>query len=192
MKKYLIIGIIVLAVLMIGGWAVGGYNKMIIAKRAIEGAWGQVQVVLQRRADLVPQLVSVVKGAAKFEKSTLENITAARSGLSQALQNGTRAEQVAAAQKFDSAFTQFRIQVEAYPQLTATAGYRDLQTQLEGNENRIAVERKRYNDAILEYNTLASVFPRNILARLFGFTLEKQYTASTSDATTAPKINLDL
>lgn len=190
MKKYIIIGAIILAILVIGGWAIGGYNKMIVAKRGIEGAWGQVQVVLQRRADLVPQLVSVVKGAANFEKSTLENITAARSGLSTALQNGTREEQVAAAQKFDSAYTQFRIQVEAYPQLTATAGFRDLQTQLEGNENRISVERKRYNDAILEYNTLTSVFPRNILARLFGFAPEKQYTATAANVEVAPTINL--
>lgn len=190
-KKWIVWGVVALAVIWIVASVVSSYNGMVTARREIDGKWGQVQVVLQRRMDLVPNLVATAKGAAKIEKETLENIAAARSGLTSAISSGDRGAQVQAAQKFDNVMYQFRVAVEAYPQLASQAGFRDLMTELAGTENRISVERKRYNDAVTDYNKLISVFPKNIIAGAFGFSAEKQYSAPTG-ADKAPVVNLDL
>lgn len=190
-KKHLwwIIPLVVIVVLY--AWFKGTYNTMVSASKDVDGAWGQVQIVLQRRADLLGNLAESVRSAAKFEKSTLVDITNARAGLTQATQNGTRNEQIAAAQKMDQVAYQFRIQVEAYPQLTATQSFRDMMTELEGSENRIAVERKRYNDSVLTYNKIIATFPNLVFARMFNFQPTKQYAAPTEDQT-VPKLNLDV
>lgn len=190
-KKHLLWIIPLIVIILLFGWVKNTYNTMTLANKDVDGAWGQVQVVIQRRADLLGNLAETVKGGAKFEKATFTELAAARAGLGQANQSGTRDEQIAAAQKMEQVAYQFRIQVEAYPQLKATQGYLDLMTQLEGTENRIAVERKRYNDAVLDYNKIVATFPNLLLARMFNFQAAKQYTAP-AEAQNVPKLNLDI
>lgn len=186
MKKSWIIGGIIALVLIL--WGVGSYNSMIVAKRTIDSTWGQVQVVLQRRLDLVAQTVGSIKGQTAFEKSTLVEIAQARAGITAAAASGDKDQQIAAAQKADNVMYQFRVQVEQYPQLGSNKAFIDFNTVLEGNENRISVERKRYNDSVFDYNMKISTFPRMILARLFGFNPEKQYQAQEA-AQNAPIID---
>ena len=179
--KYIVLA--VLAFLLLWVWT--GYNGLISSKAAVEASWAQVETQYQRRFDLVPNLVSTVKGAAKFEQDTFTAITAARSQWQSA---GSRDDKITAASGFDSALSRLLVTVEAYPQLQATQAFRDLMTQLEGTENRIAVARRDYNDAVQGYNVLVARFPRNILARLFGFGSEKLFS-SDAGADKAPAVN---
>ncbi len=188
MKKIWIIGGVIALVIVL--WGVSSYNSMITAKRGIDGAWGQVQVVLQRRLDLVQQQMGSLKGEMNFEKSTLLAIVEARSGLTSAAASGNKDAQIAAAQKADTVMTQFRVQVEQYPQLGSNAAFLAFNADIAGNENRIAVERKRYNDAVTDYNIQIVQFPRMILARLFGFMPEKQFGADVA-AQKAPVIDFN-
>ncbi len=177
---YIILAIV--AVLIIWVWT--GYNGLVSSKAAVEGSWAQVETQYQRRIDLVPNLVSTVKGAAKFEQETFTAITTARSQWQSA---GSRDEKITAASGFDSALSRLLVTVEAYPQLQATQAFRDLMTQLEGTENRIATARRDYNGAVQSYNVLVRRFPRNILAGLFGFGPEKLF-ASDAGADKAPAV----
>lgn len=179
--KYIIGGVAILAVL----WIWTGYNGLISSKAAVDGAWAQVETQYQRRFDLVPNLVSTVKGAAAFEQDTFTAITEARSQWQSA---GDRTGKVQAASGFDSALSRLLVTVEAYPQLQATQAFRDLMTQLEGTENRISVARRDYNLAVQEYNVLVMRFPRNLLASLFGFDAETMFAADEG-AETAPSVN---
>jgi LemA protein len=187
------------AVIVIFGLLVmSSYNGLVSLQQATDAQWANVQNVYQRRADLVPNLVSTVSGAANFEKSTLIAVTDARASVGRVqLPSGsapTDPAQLAAFQQaqgqLGSALSRLLVVSEQYPKLTATEGFRDLQAQLEGTENRISVERGRFNDAVLAYNTATRRFPAVILAGMFGFSPRPYFNAAPgSDA--APKVNFD-
>lgn len=190
MKKfspwYIVIGVLIL----LGFWVIGGYNGLIRVKADVDRAWADVETQYQRRADLVPSLVSTVKGAAAFEQSTLQNVIEARSAWAQARATGDRGQEIAAASNFDSALSRLLVTVEAYPQLQAVQAFRDLMTQLEGTENRVAVARRDYNAAVKNYSVKVQVFPGALIARLFGFAPEKSFDAAPGSEQ-APKVDFN-
>ena len=183
---YVVLGVAV--VLLV--WLIGSYNGLVTAKGNVTNQWSQVETQYQRRMDLVPNLVSTVKGAANFEQSTFTAVTEARSAWSQAKTIGDRGQEIAAASSFDSSLSRLLVTVEAYPQLQATAAFRDLMTQLEGTENRVAVARKDYNDSVFAYNVRVQKFPGVLAAKLFGFAGEKQFEA-VAGADQAPKVDFN-
>ena len=180
---YIVIGVIVILVL----WLIASYNGLVSGKAMVDNKWADVETQYQRRFDLVPNLVSTVKGAANFEQETFREVTEARSAWARAKSVGDRAQQVESAGAFDSALSRLLVTVEAYPQLKATEAFRDLMTQLEGTENRIAVSRRDYNDAVRQYNVRTSRFPSNLAANFFGFEPEKPFDAQPG-AENAPKV----
>jgi LemA protein len=199
--KYAGIGclvLLVLAVLIIGGSAVGAYNSLVALDQAVQGQWGQVQNVYQRRADLVPNLVETVKGAAAFEKDTFTQVTEARAKVGQVSSQAAGAPPTSQAQldqfqqaqaNLGGALSRLLVVVEKYPDLKATQNFRDLQAQLEGTENRITVERMRYNDAAKEFNTKRQSFPTVLIAGFFGSRFDvKPYFKAQEGAETAPKV----
>jgi len=181
-----LIAIIILLVLF-GLWIWSGYNGLITARENVNTQWAQVETQYQRRFDLVPNLVSTVQGAADFEQETYIAVTAARTQWQQA---GTRGEQIAAASGFESALARLLVTVENYPNLQATQAFRDLMTQLEGTENRIAVARRDYNNEVRNYNLVTKRFPRNVLAGYFGFTPE-EFFESTEGSDVAPVVEFE-
>ncbi len=186
MQKFLTARNILIAVVVVALlWAFSTYNTLVGAKGAVDGAWAQVETQYQRRFDLVPNLVTTVKGAANFEQSTLTAITEARTKWMGA--GASRTDQVNAAQSFDSALSRLLVTVEAYPQLQATQAFRDLMTQLEGTENRIAVARKDFNDSVMSYNIRVRTFPTNVLAGIMGFAAEP-FFQSTPGSENAPSV----
>jgi LemA protein len=193
-----ILGALVLLVLILVFSAVGTYNGLVSLQQATDAQWAQVQNVYQRRADLVPNLVSTVAGAANFEKSTLIAVTDARASVGRVqLPSGTAPTDPAQLAAFEQAqgqlggaLSRLLVVSENYPALTATEGFRDLQSQLEGTENRIAVERGRFNDAVQAYDTQIRTFPAAILAGMFGFTA-RPYFSATAGAETPPKVQFD-
>lgn len=187
MRKFTPWWILLAAVVVAGFWLVGSYNGLVTSKGFVEKQWSQVETQEQRRMDLVPNLVSTVKGAANFEQSTLQAVTEARSAWAKATDEGDRAGQVQAATAFESSLSRLLVTVEAYPQLQATQAFRDLMTQLEGTENRISVARKDFNDAVYAYNVRVRTFPGAITARLFGFGPEQPFQAAEG-AETAPTV----
>ena len=177
-------------------WAVGGYNRLVALQQGTDKQWAQVQNVYQRRADLIPNLVNTVTGAATFEKSTLTAVTEARAsvGRVQLPSNAAPSDQNQLA-AFDraqgqlgAALSRLLVVSERYPQLTATAGFRDLQAQLEGTENRISVERGRFNEAVQAYDTAVRSFPGVLIAGMFGFAPRPYFTAAPG-AENAPKVD---
>jgi LemA protein len=183
----LIVGILVIA-LMVGGV----YNRLVTLNEAVDSAWAQVENVYQRRADLIPNLVATVKGAADFEQETLQNVTEARSKVGRvSFDEAPSPEQMAEFQAqqdaLSSALSRLLVVVERYPELKATQAFRDLQVQLEGTENRIAVERRRYNEVAQEYNTTRRRFPAVMFAGLLGFE-EKAYFEAQPGAEEPPKV----
>jgi LemA protein len=189
-------GLFVAVILIVVISAVSSYNGMVNLQQGVDSQWAQVQNVYQRRADLVPNLVNTVKGAANFEKSTLTAVTDARASVGRVqIQGGsapTDAQQLAAFDRaqgqLGSALSRLLVVSEAYPQLTATANFRDLQAQLEGTENRIAVERRNFNSAVQAYDAAIRRFPGVLLAGAFGFTA-RPYFAASPGAETAPKVD---
>jgi len=193
-----IVGAIVLLVVVFGGAIAGTYNSLVQLDQAVQAQWGQVQNVYQRRADLVPNLVATVKGAANFEQQTLTAVTEARSKVGQvtqgALQNIVNDPQ--AFQRFEqaqaglsSALSRLMVVAERYPELKATQGFRDLQVQLEGTENRIAVERMRFNDSARAFNTKRESFPTVVIAGFFGSKFApKPYFQAQTGAEKAPEV----
>lgn len=180
-----VVGIVVIAIIVIIILSViGMYNGLVRADVNVDNAWAQVETQYQRRADLIPNLVETVKGAAEFEQETFQAITEARSAWTGA---GTPEEQVAAANQMESALARLMVVVENYPDLKATQAYRDLMTQLEGTENRISVERKRYNDAVGVMNKKVRVFPTNIVAGMFGFE-KRTFFEAVEGAEVAPEV----
>ena len=169
-------------------WSITSYNGLVTGRGLVDRQWAQVETQYQRRMDLVPNLVSTVKGAAQFEQETFRAVTEARSAWAQAKTIGDRGQQIQAASGFDSALSRLLVTVEAYPQLQATQAFRDLMTQLEGTENRIAVARKDFNDAVFAYNIRVQRFPGMLAARIFGFEPEKSFTA-VEGAETAPAVD---
>ncbi|MFH0770418.1 MAG: LemA family protein [Candidatus Peregrinibacteria bacterium] len=179
---FIILGIVVLLLI----WVWTGYNGLVRARAGVDGAWAQVETQYQRRFDLVPNLVSTVQGAAAFEQNTFVAVTQARTQWMSA--GADRAAKISAAENVDSALSRLLVTFENYPTLQATQAFRDLMTQLEGTENRIAVARKDFNDSVQSYNVLVTVFPRMILARLFGFTSEPFFQAAEA-AAEAPRVD---
>ena len=203
MKKYGIgcailggLGVIAVILVAIAG---GSYNRLVGLSQAVDSGWAQVQNVYQRRADLVPNLVSTVSGAANFEKSTLVELTQARASVGKVQINANNAptdpaklaEFQAAQGQLSSALSRLLVVVERYPDLKANGNFRDLQTQLEGTENRISVERGRFNEAVQAYNTAIKSFPAVLYAGMFGFK-EKPYFASTPGAEKPPKVEFNM
>jgi LemA protein len=187
MSKNLIIGItIVLIILLNFGKYVSVRNTLVTKNEAVKAAWSQVDIVLQRRADLIPNLVETVKGYAQQEQTVFGDIARARSQL---LSAGTPSDKIAANQQLDGALGRLLLIVENYPQLKSNENFLRLQDELAGTENRIAVERKRYNDALQDYNTYVQKFPNNIFAGWSGFKPNEAYFAASEGSRAVPKVN---
>lgn len=179
------IGILVLALLL----ALGGVftrNQMVTQKNAIEASWAQVENVMQRRADLIPNLVEAVKGFTKQEQKVFGDIAQARSGL---LNARTPQDKMQANGVLDSAIGRLLMVTENYPELKSSENFKHLQDELAGAENRIANERQKYNTAIQTYNNTIQLFPKNIIANLFGFTRSQDYFKADPAAKQVPKVS---
>ena len=187
MGKALIVVIVLVVIALIAfGQYVGVRNTLVAKNEAVKSSWSQVDIVLQRRADLIPNLVETVKGYAKQEQTVFGDIAKARSSL---LSAGTPQEKIAANQQLDSALGRLLVIVENYPQLKSNENFMRLQDELAGTENRIAVERKRYNDTLQDYNTYVQQFPHNIFANWAGFKPNSAYFAASEGSRQAPKVN---
>ncbi len=202
MKKLVVVlgvlvalGLLALILVVVAG---GSYNRLVKLSQAVDSQWAQVQNVYQRRADLIPNLVATVSGAANFEKSTLTEITAARASVGQIkLDPNTAPSDPAKLAAFESAqgqlssaLSRLLVVVERYPDLKATENFRELQASLEGTENRISVERRDFNTAVQNYNTAIKSFPAVFYAGALGFS-PKPYFAATAGAETPPKVQFD-
>ena len=186
MKVWIAIGIIVLLLIVGFSSYVGARNQMVTKNETVKAAWSQVDIVLQRRADLIPNLVETVKGFALQEQTVFGDIAKARSRL---LSANTPADKIAANQQLDGALGRLLVVVENYPQLKSNENFLRLQDELAGTENRIAVERKRYNDALQDYNTFIGLFPNSIWAGMAGFKRNDAYFAASEGSKTAPKVD---
>ncbi len=180
--------IVIIAVLLVVGFSsyIGARNQMVTKNEAVKSAWSQVDVVLQRRADLIPNLVETVKGIALQEQTVFGDIAKARSQL---LSASTPSDKIAANQQLDGALGRLLAIVENYPQLKSNENFLRLQDELAGTENRIAVERKRYNDSLQDYNTYIGLFPNSLWAGIAGFKRNDAYFAATEGAKTPPKVD---
>ena len=186
MKKGLIALVVIgFIALVVGGKYVSARNNMVVKNESVKSAWAQVDVVLQRRADLIPNLVETVKGFAAQEQTVFHDIAAARSAL---LGAQTPADKIAANGQLDGAIGRLLAIVENYPQLKSNENFLRLQDELAGTENRIAVERKRYNDTLQDYNTYIGLFPNNIFAGWAGFQRNNAYFTATEASREVPKV----
>jgi len=189
-----VLGAIVALVAVVGLWFMTTYNGLVSRQEAVKGAWGQVQNVYQRRMDLVPNLVETVKGAAGFEKSTLTAVVDARARVGSLTVDKSVLEDPALFKRFDAAqselsgaLSRLLAVAENYPSLKATENFRDLQVQLEGTENRISVERRAFNEAVIAYNVAIRRMPANIVAGLAGFK-ERPYFEAEPEAAKPPQV----
>lgn len=194
MKKGIwILVIVIVVVLGIFFWLKGTYNGLVERSQGVAAQWANVENQYQRRADLIPNLVNTVKGYAAHEKSTLEGVVDARAKATQMqvnfsdLNEQTLARYAQAQGELSSALNRLMAISEAYPDLKANQNFRDLQTQLEGTENRIATERRRFNEMVQTYNVYVQQFPRNLIAGMFGFT-PKSFFAAEAGAEKAPEV----
>src|SRR5215475_5127269 len=187
MSKF-VIALITIAVLilLVAGKYISVRNTLVQKNESVKSAWSQVDIVLQRRADLIPNLVETVKGVAQQEQTVFGDIAKARSAL---LSAGTPKEKIAANQQLDGAMVKFLAIAENYPQLKSNENFLRLQDELAGTENRIAVERKRYNDSLQDYNTYVQQFPNNIFAGWAGFKMNDAYFAASEASRQVPKVN---
>jgi len=181
----IVVVVVVLFVVVMFGWAMGARNTLVTERESVTGAWSQVDVALQRRADLIPNLVETVKGFAKQEQAVIKEVTDARAAL-----GGARnpQEKIAANSQLDGALSRLLVVVENYPQLKSNENFLRLQDELAGTENRIAVERRKYNETVQKYNTDIELFPNNIAASLFGFQRNDAYFKTEPGARTPPKV----
>lgn len=192
-RKWVIIGVIAVAALIIYGSIRGTYNTLVTMDESVEGQWAQVENVYQRRADLIPNLVNVVRGYAAHERETLEGVINARAQATSVQidpanltpENLQMFEQ--AQQNLSSALSRLMVVVERYPDLKANQNFLELQAQLEGTENRIANERRKFIELVRDYNTNIRTFPRNIYASMFGFERKATFQAQAG-AERAPVI----
>lgn len=198
MKKGCIIwiiaaGIILLVILGIVSWGTRTYNQMVTLQESVTSQWGNVETQYQRRADLIPNFVNTVKGAANFEQETLTRVIEARAKATQVTIDPTKMtadnlQQFQQAQtELSSALSRLMVVVEQYPELKATQNFRDLQVELEGTENRISVERRKFNETAQAFNVYIKRFPQNFLAGMFGFT-PRPYFESMEGAEKAPEV----
>ncbi len=199
MKRGMVIGcavggfvLIIIAIMVI--WGINAYNNLVTLNEAVNQSWSQVENQYQRRADLIPNLVNTVKGYANFERGVLTDVTEARAKVSQMNVTPEVLNDPQAFQKFQAAqgqlsgaLSRLLVTVENYPELKANENFLQLQAQLEGTENRISVERRRFNETVQTYNTTIKRFPNTIFAGIFGFH-QKQYFQSTPGAETPPKV----
>ena len=190
-----LIGLGLAALLVFFG--IGKYNTLVEQQQNVNQSWAQVENQYQRRADLIPNLVNTVKGAADFEQQTLTDVIEARSKASSIqvsaddLNDPQKVQQFQQAQQqLSGALSRLLVTVEKYPELKANQNFRDLQVQLEGTENRIATERQRFNEAVQQYNTTVQRFPTNIFAGLFGFE-QKAFFEADEGAEEAPEVNFN-
>ena len=188
-KVLIVVGVVVGLLLLVGIGLAGSYierrNTMVQQKEAIKGAWAQVDTVIQRRADLVPNLVETVKGFAAQEQAVFSNIAEARAALGGAR---TPSDRIAANDMLSGALSRLLVVVENYPELRSNQNFIRLQDELAGTENRIAVERRNYNQAVQQYNTYIQLFPNNFVAGLSGFEREDAYFRTTEEARQAPPV----
>jgi LemA protein len=182
----IVLVIIVLLALWMGSTFIGHRNEMVRKREQVNSSWSQVDVVLQRRADLIPNLVETVKGFAAHEEKVFGDIAAARAAMIGAK---TPQEKIAANGQLDNALGRLLVVVENYPQLRSNENFLRLQDELAGTENRIAIERRRYNETVQDYNTYIALFPNNIVAGLSGFTRNDAYFKTEEGARQAPKVN---
>jgi LemA protein len=192
-SRNLVLIVIVVFVLILGGCGCNGYNKMVNLDENVKKSWNNVQSDYQRRADLIPNLVSTVKGAANFETTTLTQVIEARAKATSVNVNADnltpeKVQQFQQAQgQLSGALSRLLVVAEQYPQLQATQNFKDLQVQLEGTENRIKVSRNDYNATVQEYNSTVRRFPNNIFAGMFGFSVKQGFTADAGSER-APKV----
>jgi LemA protein len=193
------LAILVAVILIVGLSFVGTYNRLVTLGQDVDKSWSEVENQYQRRADLVPNLVSTVQGAANFEKETLTAVTEARASVGRATVNPGKAptdpEALAryqqAQEQLGAALQRLLVVAERYPELKANQNFRDLQAQLEGTENRIAVARGRFNESAQSYNTSILKFPTNLMARVLGFQEKPYFRATTPGAEQAPKVQFN-
>jgi LemA protein len=186
MKIALIVVAIVLVILLgFGAKFVSIHNQLAVQQEAVKAQWADVDVVLQRRADLIPNLVSTVKAFAAHETEVYKDIADARAAL---ISGRTPQEKIAANDQLSGALSRLLVVVENYPQLKSNENFMSLQNQLEGSENRIAVERRKYNEALQTYNATLQLFPQNIVASMSGFTRNDAYFKTAPGADQAPKV----
>lgn len=186
-----VIGGVVLLLIMI---VAGSYNSMVASRESVNTAWSKVESQYQRRSDLIPNLVNTVKGAANFEQETLTKVVEARAKATQIKVDANNPDDIAkfqqAQSEVSSSLSRLLAVAENYPQLKATENFRDLQSQLEGTENRITVARNDFNDAAKSYNTKVKSFPTNLLAGMFGFK-ERPYFEPDAGANKAPSVDFN-
>ena len=201
-KSTIIIGVIVLVLVFLGSWYVSARNGLVAMDEGVQEQWSKVEVQYQRRLDLIPNLVETVKGYAAHEQNTFENVTRARAGLTDAYNEANATQNTGAAatesdldrynaaqQSLGKALSIYVNAVrEAYPDLKADKQFADLQTQLEGTENRIATERGRYTEQVRAFNVAVRTFPRSIVASMAGFGVKPQFKAD-AEAASAPKVS---
>ena len=186
MRNFVIALIVVLvAALAVGSMYVGRRNEIVRQHEAIQGAWSQVDVAIQRRADLVPNLVETVKGFAAHEQKAIREVAEARSSL---LSAKSPQDRIGANERLDSAIGRLLVVVENYPNLKANENFLRLQDELAGSENRIAVERRRYNEAVQKYNTYIQLFPNNLVAGIAGFQRNDAYFRAEGRARSVPEV----
>ena len=183
---WVVIAVVLLLALVSCGQYVGVRNTLVTKNESVKAAWSQVDIVLQRRADLIPNLVETVKGYAHQEQTVFGDIAKARSAL---LSAGTPEQKIAANGQLDGALGRLLLIVENYPQLKSNENFLRLQDELAGTENRIAVERKRYNDTLQDYNTYVQLFPNNIFAGWAGFKPNTAYFAASEGSRQVPRVN---
>jgi LemA protein len=195
-KGWIAVIVIVILVIVIFGWVRGTYNTLVNREETVNSQWANVENVYQRRADLIPNLVSTVKGVANFEKSTLTEVIEARAKATQVTVDPTKLD-AASMQRFQSAqdglssaLGRLMVVVERYPELKATQNFSELQAQLEGTENRITVERRTFNETAQSYNKYLRSFPANIFAGMFGFE-KKAYFQAQAGSENAPKVDFN-
>ncbi|MCE9528230.1 MAG: LemA family protein [Planctomycetales bacterium] len=181
-----VLGVIALVVIAAFFWGTSVYNQLVKSQENMRSSWSQVETVLQRRYDLIPNLVNTVKGYASHEKEILEEVTRLRSQWGAA---GTLAEKTKAAGELEGTLARLLVVAEQYPDLKANQNFRDLQFELAGTENRISVERQRYNDSVRAYNTSVRSFPGSLISSFAGFQPSDAYFEAASGAKTVPKVD---
>lgn len=179
------LGVVVLVAVILGGTLMGDRNDLVTEREAIKSSFAQVDTQMQRRADLIPNLVETVKGMAAHEQGVVDSVTKARAQMAGAQ---TPADKIAANSQLDSALSRLMVVVENYPNIKANESFQNLQVDLEGAENRISIARRDYNNAVQKYNTDIAIFPKNIAASMFGFQREDAYFKAEAEAKEVPKV----